>query len=362
MAKKRNNKGRKSVTIDTKSGSRSFNRFEMQVSQTLHMAIELYSDLNYLLVLDHYDDITLFDSDVAPETVSYYQMKTSEDSISIDTAISEDWIAKLYEQLSNPEWVVNELALITNCPLKVTVKIIDGDGKSHTEEKNYISQRTPFLTFNPLMVDKLKADIATKKGIAADEVDLSKFVHMRTTLSIPKHREIVEQEMNDFLRERYPRITLESAKTIFSAMMDMLSRRQAYDALESNASFAEVRKNKGISKADFSRIIEESMYISIPTFQEIDQWMGYPEDEKLKAALEYTKVMADIQGKSESFATIYRQIKTACQNNKRDNEEAVSTYCNRIYCALPNKNPIYNKEYVGVLTVSMLINEWRMSV
>lgn len=157
------------------------------------------------------------------------------------------------------------------------------------------------------MVDKLKADIATKKGISADEVDLSKFVHMRTTLSIPKHREIVEQEMNDFLRERYPRITLESAKTIFSAMMDMLSRRQAYDALESNASFAEVRKNKGISKADFSRIIEESMYIAIPTFQEIDQWMGYPEDEKLKAALEYTKVMADIQGKSESFATIYRR-------------------------------------------------------
>ena len=163
-----------------------------------------------------------------------------------------------------------------------------------------------------------------------------------------------------FTKGNHPRITLESAKTIFSAMMDMLSRRQAYDALESDASFAEVRKNKGISKADFSRIIEESMYIAIPTFQEIDQWMGYPEDEKLKAALEYTKVMADIQGKSESFATIYRQIKTACQNNQRDNEEAVSTYCNRIYCALPNKNPIYNKEYVGVLTVSMLINEWRM--
>ena len=85
------------------------------------MAIELYPNLNYLLVLDHYDDITLFDDDVLPETVSYYQMKTSEDSISIDTAISEDWIAKLYEQLSNPEWFVKELGLITNCPLRVSV-------------------------------------------------------------------------------------------------------------------------------------------------------------------------------------------------------------------------------------------------
>ena len=46
------------VKVDTAAGSRSFNRFEMQVSQTLHMAIELYDSLNYLLVLDHYDDIT----------------------------------------------------------------------------------------------------------------------------------------------------------------------------------------------------------------------------------------------------------------------------------------------------------------
>ena len=82
----------KTVSVDTKAGSLAYNRFEMQVSQTLHMAIELYSDLNYLLVLDHYDDITLFDDDISPETVSYYQMKTSEDSISIDTAISESWV------------------------------------------------------------------------------------------------------------------------------------------------------------------------------------------------------------------------------------------------------------------------------
>ena len=45
------------IKVDTATGSRSFNRLEMQVSQTLHMAIELYDSLNYLLVLDHYDDI-----------------------------------------------------------------------------------------------------------------------------------------------------------------------------------------------------------------------------------------------------------------------------------------------------------------
>lgn len=114
----------------------------MQISQTLHMAIELYPNLNYLLILDHYDDIALFDSDVSPETVSYYQMKTNEESISIDTAISKEWTTKLYEHLSDPEWIVNELGLITNCPLKIVVHYKDDAGKKHTEEKNYTAERT----------------------------------------------------------------------------------------------------------------------------------------------------------------------------------------------------------------------------
>lgn len=352
----------KPVSVDTKAGSLAYNRFEMQVSQTLHMAIELYANLNYLLVLDHYDDITLFDDDVSPETVSYYQMKTSEDSISIDTAISEDWVAKLYEQLNDPEWVVKELGLITNCPLKVSVKTKDVDGKQHSEEKKYTAEKTPFLSFNPIMVNKIKADIAKRKGISVDDVDLSKFFHMRTTLSIPKHREIVEQEMSSFLQRKYPRITVESAKTVFGAMMDLLSRRQSYEALGKDASFVEVRQKKGISKSDFSRIIEESIYISIPTFQEIEGWMGYSEAEKPNAALEYTKILPDVHGKSESFSVLYRQVRGACQSNPKNDDEAIKDYCDRVYGLLPGKNPIYNKTYVGILVASMLINEWRRSV
>ncbi len=362
MAQKQAKRDGKPISVDTKAGSLSYNRLEMQISQTLHMAIELYSDLNYLLVLDHYDDITLFDDDVSPETVSYYQMKTSEDSISIDTAISESWVAKLYEKLSNPEWVVKELGLITNCPLKVSVKFQGDDGKPHSEEKKYTAERTPFLSFNPIMVNKLKVDIARRKGIPVNDVDLSKFVHMRTTLSIPKHREIVEQKMSDFLQGQYPRITVESAKTVFGAMMDLLSRCQSYEALDKNAAFAEVRQKKGVSKSDFSRIIEESMYIDVPPFQEIDVWMCYSKEEQMKAALEYTRVLSDVQGKSESFTVLYRQVRNACQENLRGNRESVKNYCERVYRVLPNKNPIYNKAYVSILVASMLINEWRRSV
>ena len=144
--------------------------------------------------------------------------------------------------------------------------------------------------------------------------------------------------------------------------MSLLSRCQSYEALDKNATFAEVRQKKGISKSDFSRIIEESMYIDIPEFQEIDQWMGYSEEERMKAALEYTKILSDVRGKSESFAALYRQVRSASQGNPRNDEESVKDYCERVYGGLTNKNPIYNKTYVGILIASMLINEWRRSV
>ena len=51
------------IAVDTGSGSMSYNRFEMQVSQILHMAIEIFDNLDYLFVLDYYDDITIFDKE-----------------------------------------------------------------------------------------------------------------------------------------------------------------------------------------------------------------------------------------------------------------------------------------------------------
>ena len=362
MPNKQSHKLNNVTSLDKKSGSLAYNRFEMQIIQTIHMAIELYSNLNYLLVLDHYDDITLFDDDVTPETVSYYQMKTSEDSISINTAISEEWVAKLYEQLNNSQWMIKELGLITNCPPKVSVKFKSEDGKTHSEERKYTAERTPFQSFNQHMVNKIKQDIAQRNGISVDDVDLSKFVHMRTTLSITKHNEIVKQEMSDFLQKKYPRITVESAKTIFGAMMELLTHCQSYESLDKDAEFAEVRQKKGVSKSDFSRIIEESMYISVPPFQEIDTWMEYSDDEKMRAALEYTKLLTDVQIKSDSFAALYHQIRSACKANPRYDNESTKLYCNRVYNLLSLNNPIYSNAYIDVLIVSIIINEWRMRV
>ena len=72
--------------------------------------------------------------------------------------------------------------------------------------------------------------------------------------------------------------------------------------------------------------------------------------------------MSDVQRKEESFSALYRQIRCACKEKLREDEEPARGYCDRIYNTLPIKNPIYSKTYIDVLVVSILINEWRMAV
>lgn len=102
--------------------------------------------------------------------------------------------------MERPEgWIVKELGLITNTPLKVIFKVQGKNGKSIAHKVEYKDPHTPFSKFDKSVQNRIINDIAAKCGIPTEEVDLSKFVHVHTTLSIERHRDIVEKEMSDFL-------------------------------------------------------------------------------------------------------------------------------------------------------------------
>lgn len=347
------------ISNDKKSGSLAYNRLDMQISQTLHMAIELYPTLDYLFILDYYDDISIFDHESNPTTVSYYQLKTNEESISISTALSEDWIAKLHHHLKDPQWLVNELGLITNCPLKITSTFEDELGKNKSHTDSYTAERTPFSQFNANTISAIKKDISKKLHISEVDVDLSKFVHMRTTLSIPKHNEIVEQEVNDFLRNKHPKITLELAKTIFTTMMELLRKRQSYELLKDDETFEEVRKKKGFSRNDINRIIDKALILSIPPFSEIQDYMNYQGDAIYKASFEYSRILEDIQNQQDSFLSLFEKLYESIEKNSINEDETLLTYASRIVSLNADKRTAYSKEYKQVLVACIQINEWR---
>ena len=353
------------VKVDTAAGSRSYNRLDIQVSQTLHMAIELFDSLNYLLILDHYDDITLFDLDADPLAVSYYQMKTSEDTITIDSAISEGWLAKLHAQFSRPEgWLVKELGLITNTPLEVSYKVISKKGKPYNKKDNIKAEHTHFTKLHQSVQDKIKADIAKKRGIPVEQVDLSKFAHLHTTLTIERHKDIVEKEVQDFLYEKYPRITVDTVKGIYSSLVDILTRRQEYEHMPEDAALDEVRRYKGFTRTELTRVIDKAIMLSLPTFEEVQKVSGVGPEMYTRLSFPYVQILTDSNKKTdESFPTLYNATLEEMNRNPFDGQSTPWEYGQAIGQRVHEKAPllktVYNEDYISVLTICLLINETR---
>lgn len=349
MAKVKSNK----IAVDTSSGSMAYNRLDIQVSQVLHMAIELYDTEDFLFILDHYDDISMFDDENNPTTVSYYQMKTSGEYILFSTALKDKWISKLYSQQVSPEWIIKELGLITNCPIHVTL----------SDKKNIVldSPKTGFNDFNLEIVNRVKKDISDKIGIPISDVDLSKMVHIKTTLSIERHRDLVEKEFGDFLNEHYSGISCDAVKTIFSTMIEILTKRQSVEILDSNAKFDEVRQKKGIARSDMEKVIQRSIILSIPPVTEIVSCFSGVD--LLPVYNSYTRLISDREKKDSILEKLILLFDEIIRIEKLQKDEGVEDYIKRISESVQDKEPklsaIRDLYYLRVVGTCVYINELR---
>lgn len=356
------------VKVDTASGSRSFNRFEFQLSQSLHMAIDLYNQINYLLILDHYDDITVFDLDSDPLAVSYYQVKTSDGTITIDSAIKQGWISKLYAQMQRPEdWIVKELGLITNVPLTVNFTAHSKKRKVDVSGLNkYDAPKTPFTDFNKQVQDKLKDDIAKHCGVSRGSIDLSKLAHLHTTLSIDRHKDLTEKEMSDFLYERYPLIKLDTVKAIYSTVVALLTRQQSNERMSKDASLDDVRRHKGFSKEDFKRVINKSILMSIPTFDDVKRVVGTAIDPK-QISLSYVTILTDSNNRgNETFSNLFNETIRLMDQEPLVNYKTAWDYAQKLDGELRKQQPIlcisFSENYIAVLVICIIINLTRKNM
>lgn len=84
---------------DVVSGSMAYNRLSMQISQSMLFIVDIFDDFDdFLLTLDYFDDITVFENGNMDGNVSYYQLKTDE-KVTITSIINKKWLHKLYNHI-----------------------------------------------------------------------------------------------------------------------------------------------------------------------------------------------------------------------------------------------------------------------
>lgn len=357
------------VKVDMASGSRSYNRFELQMSQSLHMALQLFDEVNFLLIMDHYDDITIFDLDSEPLVVSYYQVKTSDHTVTIDSVIKNEWISKLYEQVKRPnDWVVKELGLITNVPITISFsEVVDGEEKHH--KVNLTGPKTTFSSLYSTVQEKIKNDIADRCEVPIDSIDLSKFAHLHTTLTIERHRDLVEQEIGNFLYDKYPEIRLDTIKAIYGTVIEILTRQQSNERISENATFEEVKKYKGFSKDKFQRIINKAILFSIPRFEVVLNYIGIGmnDNKSMAIGLAYSRIIND-SGKrgNEAFSTLFNKTVEKMRTDQYDGSVNAWEYAQTINADVRKENPMlcvpYTDDYIAVLVVCLMINISRAQI
>lgn len=335
----------KNIEIDKTSGSMAYNRLDMQISQAILLSIEIYNNLDFLLVMDYYDDITVFDDSKNPNSVCYYQMKTTEPHFTFNTIISNEWIDKLFEHFNNSQYIINELGLITNCPIKETDR----------PTKEYSNERTKFTSFSENTKNKIIKDISSHFNIPEEEVDLSKFVHLKTNLTITKHKDLAEHELADFLYKDYKNISYDSIKVIYQSLVMLLTKKQEYENLEEIEDFENIKKHKGVSKNDIKSIIKHTLLIRIPQFDVLDKVFKFDDAKKREAALEYSKILADSTTKSDAFYNLVEKIDYLIHENQIQKNEIFTDYIRQILNLVP-RNPLFNELYVNLLTAIIYIN------
>lgn len=98
------------------------------------------------------------------------------------------------------------------------------------------------------------------------------------------------------------------------------------------------------------------------TFDEIQNIANFSDD-KYEASYEYTKIMSDSQKQSDSFSMIFKSLICLYEQEKKLSDETALQYANRLCDLLFQKNPnvelIYNRTYICVLSICVLINEMR---
>lgn len=200
-------------------------------------------------------------------------------------------------------------------------------------------------------------------------MDLSKFVHIHTTLSIERHRDIAEKEMSDFLSRKNPQITVDTVKGIYQTVIDILTKKQAYEELSEDASSEDVRKWKGFSRDDFSRIIDKSILLSIPSFQDVCKFLQMKDNDEreLSISYSYSRIVSDSMNSSDrSFSAIFDLTLEFIEKSPFTSSDNLWDYALKIEEKVRGTNsllltPYKDHSYIAVLAVCISINLLRKS-
>ncbi|MBK6266145.1 DUF4297 domain-containing protein [Marivirga sp. S37H4] len=238
------------------SGSSSSNRFDYQKDWAICKLLELHTNPeDYLLTLEHHDDVIIFDSSSDPTKISFYQVKTNKKNHWTlnelikqkkgKTSLLNSPLGKLFDHLVKFGNKVESLNFITNNKVKGVLA-----------DKSKCEDTSGFCLSELKSTELDKIIVALKNEHSLNDLkDFQNITFFKLgELDIDKHSDLAKARIVDFLDKNFSDLSYKIAP-LYKSIFDEIKMKTDYEKSVTN--FEELKSKKSISRNDFDRYIKE---------------------------------------------------------------------------------------------------------
>lgn len=286
--------------MNVTSGSIALNRFSIQIHEALYLIIanyEIYN--NFIIIMDYWDDISFFDSELCDQNVQHYQIKT-EETTNLNEYIKDKVFRKMYSHfIDNYNGFVKQYSANVKNVYFVTNQYLTFNRKKILKEDS-----KTFKDLSQEVQDRLQEHLHDVFDNEFDIKNLEKFVFTKSILSNEAYEMITSQLFIDFLMKSNKSILNYTCNIIYNSVTKYLFQKSK-SKKEKEANLEKIIKDKGITKKEFDEMVKYTTFLSFYDQEEIIKiGVKYNIDElKLRRAFSFVSV--EINELSESLKKLY---------------------------------------------------------
>lgn len=331
------------------AGSRTKNRLTVQVSYAFQLIMDFYTT-DFLVMMDYIEDISIICNPSNPSEIHLYQVKTktADKQYSFNAVIKEEWYQKLYKNAQKYAGYVESASVVCNTEVVSNQNPVFPNAKTSLEEKKIQSN-----------VQKIRKAIATDIGVKEEEVDLSKFYFVKTSLSTKGHKSEIEHEFEDFLLKKDSDLQVVTVKSIFKLIYEELDEKFGNEIDEDCTDIQEIFDQKGVNSERIKEIIACGLAVQIPTLEKLFSEFNIRRvSEKKQYTSRFLKIKTDMYSDMTSFIETKKCLMRIIEKVNESGVDDMPELLEAVYEIANSADDIlivYAEEYYLKLLIMILI-------
>jgi len=302
-------------------GAVASNRFDFQKNWALCELIRLHEgNQDYVLVLEHHEDVITLNACSEPDAICFYQVKTKKTGNWTSKAlltrkntsgsVQPSILGKLYSSYKEFQSATESMNVVSNATFKCEL----ADASKDSEKLICI----PVKDLSQKEIDLIEKLLKEEHGLPTSPKVANVTYYLVSDLPYDKHSEVAQARLADLIEGTAPSCSYR-IKTAYQAVFDTI--RMKTNVEKQPSSYAELVKTKGISRAQFQSMI--SSIVSGRDHQQLwsdiqgrlnTEGMPFAEVEAIRE--QWTNLHFERLHWGEHFERLYGQAKAQVEKNR----------------------------------------------